>query len=86
MTAAPSTGMQVKVSLHEAAKAAGEHKKLRKSEFQKLISLLHSYPSLGTPVLSSEQGIVRCFIFNNMEIITHRITEEELQILSIRRP
>jgi hypothetical protein len=86
MDAASSEGAQVKVTVHEAVIARGEHGLLDKAAFTKLVDLLRLYPSLGTPRLFPQQGVIRCFEFDGREIFTQRLSEDELQIKGIRRP
>jgi hypothetical protein len=86
MDAASPEVLQVKVTVHEAVIASGEHRLLDKAAFTKLVDLLRSYPSLGTPGLFPRQGVIRCFRFDGKEIFTQRLSEDELQIKGIRRP
>jgi hypothetical protein len=80
----PLKGAQVKVTVHEAVIASGEDRLLSKAAFTKLVDLLRSYPSYGCPAMSPERGVIRLFPFDGIEIVTQRLTQDELQILGMR--
>lgn len=75
---------RVRVRLHKAVRDEREYEPLGKDGLRQLIELLRTYPDVGIPLFSPLGARIRVHQFRGFEIVTQRVSTDELQIISIR--